>query len=163
MVLLSNQTGRSHTGIGLAIFGTIGQLGPFLGTEGLYGEEDSPFYTKSTSISAGIAFFAGILAAATAFSLHLANRKRDRKNPIQDEGVEKKEEIRDRRVDGLDLRGAEDRFEFERRLTDVAREGKRSIYCELLCHSALEEVLSGWVEQRLTLNPFPFPAVRYVI
>ncbi|OJI89776.1 hypothetical protein ASPTUDRAFT_79671 [Aspergillus tubingensis CBS 134.48] len=74
-----NQGSSSKRGVGLAIFGMIGQCGPLLGAR-LFPSQDSPMFSKGMWICAGVLFGACILALILRLLLSRENTRRDRQH-----------------------------------------------------------------------------------
>lgn len=72
-----NQGSASKRGAGLIIFGMVGQTGSIAGSR-FFPKEEGPFYTKGMAISAGLLFFAAVLAQALRVLLSRENKRRDR-------------------------------------------------------------------------------------
>jgi len=84
---------------GYAILGTLGQCGPVLGTS-IFPTKDKPYYRKGMWISCGACLLVFFLAIIQSVSLHVENKKLDRKyGPVEasDENVDVDETGRDRR------------------------------------------------------------------
>lgn len=148
MLLANNQAGESKRGVGLVLFGTIGQCGPILGTR-LFPVSDAPYYRKGMFVSGGLLFAGCVLASLTSAFLFWKNRKREAKmaalaggsggggsSSSADEAMEKTEERdevageRLRFKTHLDLRDHREAQEHHRRQVDLSRRGEDSIYCE---------------------------------
>ncbi|KAJ6025086.1 hypothetical protein N7444_012765 [Penicillium canescens] len=71
-----NQGSASKRGAGLVIFGMVGQTGSIAGSR-FFPKEEGPFYIKGMAISAGLLFFAAILAQVLRMLLNLENKRRD--------------------------------------------------------------------------------------
>lgn len=72
-----NQESASKRGAGLIIFGMVGQAGSIAGSR-FFPKEEGPFYIKGMAISAGLLFFAAILAQVLRLMLFMDNKRRDR-------------------------------------------------------------------------------------
>ncbi|KAJ5687514.1 hypothetical protein N7536_010133 [Penicillium majusculum] len=72
-----NQGSASKRGAGLIIFGMVGQTGSIAGSR-FFPKEEGPFYIKGMAISAGLLFFAAILAQVLRVLLSRENKLRDR-------------------------------------------------------------------------------------
>ncbi|GAA5862509.1 hypothetical protein JCM8547_002088 [Rhodosporidiobolus lusitaniae] len=75
--LMNNNGDESRRGAGLALFGTIGQLGPLPGLT-LYPADEAPRYYRGMFASAGVLWLAAGLAILTQFWLRRVNKRRDR-------------------------------------------------------------------------------------
>jgi hypothetical protein len=71
-----NQGSASKRGAGLVIFGMVGQTGSIAGSR-FFPKEEGPYYTKGMAISAGLLFFAAILAQTLRFLMLKENKRRD--------------------------------------------------------------------------------------
>ncbi|OJI95765.1 hypothetical protein ASPVEDRAFT_121971 [Aspergillus versicolor CBS 583.65] len=72
-----NQGSSSKRGVGLAIFGMIGQCGPLLGAR-IFPSSEGPIYSRGMWICAGVLFAAATLSLVLRQLLVLENRRRDR-------------------------------------------------------------------------------------
>ncbi|EPQ32141.1 uncharacterized protein PFL1_00338 [Pseudozyma flocculosa PF-1] len=123
MWLMSNQAGESKKGVGLVVFGTIGQCGPLLGTR-LFPARDKPYYVKGTSVSGGLLLFGAIVAALTSLYLWNINRRRDRQQGALDAAQKEGPDTAASHADTVE-KGAEER---DRRRIDVLLRGEESPY-----------------------------------
>ena len=71
-----NGGSASKRGAGLVIFGMLGQTGSIAGSR-FFPKEEGPFYVKGMGISAGLLFFAAILAQVLGLLLRWENKRRD--------------------------------------------------------------------------------------
>ncbi|KAJ0415308.1 major facilitator superfamily domain-containing protein [Aspergillus carlsbadensis] len=71
-----NQGSASKRGAGLVIFGMVGQTGSIAGSR-FFPKEEGPYYTKGMAISAGLLFFAAVLAQVLRFLMSRENKRRD--------------------------------------------------------------------------------------
>jgi hypothetical protein len=78
-----NQGSASKRGGGLIIFGMVGQAGSIAGSR-FFPKEEGPFYVKGMAISAGLLFFAALLAQMLRVLLSMENERRDRIHGIVD-------------------------------------------------------------------------------
>ncbi|OOQ85003.1 putative pantothenate transporter [Penicillium brasilianum] len=78
-----NQGSASKRGGGLIIFGMVGQAGSIAGSR-FFPKEEGPFYVKGMAISAGLLFFAALLAQVLRVLLSMENKRRDRIHGIVD-------------------------------------------------------------------------------
>lgn len=72
-----NQGSSSKRGVGLAIFGMVGQCGPLLGAR-LFPSSDGPMFSKGMWICAGVLFGAGVLSLILRTLVSRENSRRDR-------------------------------------------------------------------------------------
>ncbi|CAG7932228.1 unnamed protein product [Penicillium olsonii] len=72
-----NQGSSSKRGVGLAIFGMIGQCGPLLGAR-LFPSSQGPMFSKGMWICAGVLFGAAVLSLLLRILVSLENSRRDR-------------------------------------------------------------------------------------
>jgi MFS family permease len=78
-----NSGSASKRGAGLIIFGMLGQTGSIAGSR-FFPKSEGPYYVKGMSISAGLLFFAAILAQVLRLLLARENKRRDRLHgPVQ--------------------------------------------------------------------------------
>ncbi|KAL3443594.1 major facilitator superfamily domain-containing protein [Aspergillus insuetus] len=78
-----NQGSASKRGAGLIIFGMVGQTGSIAGSR-FFPKEEGPYYVKGMAISAGLLFFAAILAQTLRFLMSRENKRRDREFGVVD-------------------------------------------------------------------------------
>lgn len=71
-----NGGSASKRGAGLVIFGMLGQTGSIAGSR-FFPKEEGPYYVKGMGISAGLLFFAAILAQALGLLMRWENKRRD--------------------------------------------------------------------------------------
>ncbi|CAG8184959.1 unnamed protein product [Penicillium salamii] len=71
-----NGGSASKRGAGLVIFGMLGQTGSIAGSR-FFPKEEGPYYVKGMGISAGLLFFAAILAQVLGLLLRRENKRRD--------------------------------------------------------------------------------------
>ncbi|KAL4881369.1 major facilitator superfamily domain-containing protein [Aspergillus karnatakaensis] len=71
-----NQGSASKRGAGLVIFGMIGQTGSIAGSR-FFPKEEGPFYVKGMAISAGLLFFAALVAQSLRFLMSRENKRRN--------------------------------------------------------------------------------------
>ncbi|KAK6214347.1 hypothetical protein LQW54_004575 [Pestalotiopsis sp. IQ-011] len=83
-VTLNNQGSDSRRGWSIVLMNTIGQCGPFLGTN-IFPTTQAPRYTEGMSVCAAFMFFCAILAFAQRCLLSWENAKLDREfGPVDD-------------------------------------------------------------------------------
>ena len=71
------QSNESRRTGGWAIFTTLGQCGPLVGTN-IFPPSEAPYYRKGSLISMSFCLLIGVLAAIFSFLLHLENRRLDK-------------------------------------------------------------------------------------
>ncbi|KAL4881367.1 allantoate permease [Aspergillus karnatakaensis] len=78
-----NQGSSSKRGVGLAIFGMIGQCGPLLGAR-IFPSNEGPIYSKGMWICAGVLFGAAAISLILRWFLSAENIRRDREHGASD-------------------------------------------------------------------------------
>jgi len=84
----SNESKRTG---GYAIFSTVGQLGPLVGTN-IFPANQAPYYKKGMWISAAFCLLVAVLSAAFSFLLFWENKRLDRTTGENETEVERKEQ-----------------------------------------------------------------------
>lgn len=74
--LTDNGGSASKRGAGLVIFGMLGQVGSIAGSR-FFPKEEGPYYVKGMGVSAGLLFFAAILAQMLRLLMRWENKRRD--------------------------------------------------------------------------------------
>lgn len=122
--LIANSLGESKKGLALILFGTIGQIGPILGTR-LFPANQSPYYVKGMSVSAGMLLLGTLITLVTLGFLWRVNKKRDvEMNRL----LQEEEKVSLRYQIKLDLTQVDHRQELHRRRLDIAENRENSIY-----------------------------------
>lgn len=149
MWLTTNSYGESKQGVGLVIFGTVGQCGPVLGTN-LFPDSDAPYYKKGMYVSASLLVGAFAIEWAAITYYFLVNQRQDKRMATKEQQQQHQQRPEDVIVDAagqekglavdggaarplqfaskLEVHTPEGRQELHNRRLDIAEHRERSIY-----------------------------------